>query len=83
MQNVQKGVAACSTRHITIDRFTFPSRQIGPMNIGNPSEFTIKELAEMTIRLTGSSSKIIYKPLPQVSFAAEVLGIFDKQLGNL
>lgn len=37
------------------------------MNIGNPTEFTIKQLAEMTIRLTESSSKIIYKPLPQVS----------------
>lgn len=36
------------------------------MNIGNPTEFTIKELAEMTVRLTKSSSKIIYKPLPQV-----------------
>lgn len=43
------------------------------MNIGNPSEFTIKELAEMTIRLTGSTSKIVYKPLPQVSFALEYL----------
>eukprot|EP00903_Cladosiphon_okamuranus_P017557 g16171.t1 len=39
--------------------------EIGPMNIGNPTEFTIKQLAEMTVRLTKSSSKIIYKPLPQ------------------
>jgi UDP-glucuronate decarboxylase len=37
----------------------------GPVNIGNPSEFTIKELAEEIIRLTGSTSKIQYKPLPQ------------------
>src|SRR3990167_855413 len=37
---------------------------IGPVNIGNPSEFTIKELAEKVIKLTGSKSKIIYKPLP-------------------
>lgn len=36
------------------------------MNIGNPTEFTIKQLAEMTVRLTKSNSKIIYKPLPQV-----------------
>lgn len=43
-----------------------PLTQIGPMNIGNPTEFTIKQLAEMTVRLTKSSSKIIYKPLPQV-----------------
>jgi UDP-glucuronate decarboxylase len=37
---------------------------IGPVNIGNPSEFTIKELAEKVIRLTGSTSKLIFQPLP-------------------
>ena len=37
---------------------------IGPMNIGNPSEFTILELAEKVIKLTGSKSKIIYQTLP-------------------
>ena len=37
---------------------------IGPMNIGNPSEFTILELAEKVINLTGSQSKIIHQPLP-------------------
>ncbi|MDR0876553.1 MAG: SDR family oxidoreductase [Treponema sp.] len=37
----------------------------GPVNIGNPNEFTIKELAEEVIRLTGSKSKIQHKPLPQ------------------
>ncbi|MFA6254970.1 MAG: UDP-glucuronic acid decarboxylase family protein [Patescibacteria group bacterium] len=37
----------------------------GPVNLGNPGEFTIKELAELIIRLTESKSKIIYKPLPQ------------------
>ncbi|GAB4333623.1 MAG: SDR family oxidoreductase [Calditrichia bacterium] len=37
---------------------------IGPVNLGNPGEFTIKELAELVVELTGSSSKIIYKPLP-------------------
>lgn len=36
-----------------------------PVNIGNPNEFTIKQLAELTIRLTGSSSKLIYEPLPE------------------
>lgn len=36
----------------------------GPVNVGNPHEFTILELAEQVIRLTGSSSKIIRKPLP-------------------
>lgn len=38
---------------------------IGPVNIGNPGEFTILELAKKVIELTGSGSKIIYKPLPQ------------------
>lgn len=42
----------------TEDEFT------GPVNIGNPGEFTMLELAQLVIKLTGSSSKIIYKPLP-------------------
>lgn len=37
---------------------------IGPVNIGNPQEFTILELAEKVIALTGSTSKLIRKPLP-------------------
>lgn len=37
----------------------------GPINIGNPSEFTILELAEKIIELTGSNSNIVYMPLPQ------------------
>jgi UDP-glucuronate decarboxylase len=37
----------------------------GPMNLGNPNEFTIKALAENVIKLTGSKSKLIYQPLPQ------------------
>ena len=36
----------------------------GPVNTGNPGEFTIKELAEHIITLTGSKSKLVYKPLP-------------------
>jgi len=36
----------------------------GPVNIGNPGEFTIKELAEKTIELTGSTSRLIFKELP-------------------
>ncbi|MDG5815116.1 SDR family oxidoreductase [Chitinispirillales bacterium ANBcel5] len=36
----------------------------GPVNVGNPGEFTIKELAEKVIELVGSSSMVIYKPLP-------------------
>ena len=37
---------------------------VGPVNIGNPGEFTIKELAELVIEMTGSRSKLVYKPLP-------------------
>lgn len=36
----------------------------GPVNIGNPDEFTIRELAEIIIELTDSRSKIVYRPLP-------------------
>ncbi|MDR1056957.1 MAG: SDR family oxidoreductase [Prevotellaceae bacterium] len=38
---------------------------IGPINIGNPNEFTILELAEKIMELTGSKSKLVFKPLPQ------------------
>ena len=37
----------------------------GPINLGNPGEFTIKELAQNVIDLTGSKSKMVHKPLPQ------------------
>ncbi len=37
---------------------------IGPVNVGNPGEFTIKELAEKVIELTGSKSELVYEPLP-------------------
>ena len=55
----------------------------GPMNLGNPGEFSIKELAEMVVEMTGSKSAIVYKELPQddptqrkpdISQAKEVLG---------
>src|ERR1044071_8517509 len=36
----------------------------GPVNLGNPREFTVRQLAEMVIRLTGSRSKIEFRPLP-------------------
>jgi UDP-glucuronate decarboxylase len=42
-----------------------PEGIMGPCNIGNPGEFTIKQLAETVIELTGSSSKITYMPLPK------------------
>jgi UDP-glucuronate decarboxylase len=37
----------------------------GPINLGNPDEFTIEELAELVLEITGSSSALEYKPLPQ------------------
>ncbi len=36
----------------------------GPLNLGNPQEYTIRELAETAIAMTGSSSNIVYRPLP-------------------
>jgi UDP-glucuronate decarboxylase len=56
---------------------------IGPMNIGNPNEFTILELAQKVIELTGSQSQIVYRPMPEddpkqrkpdITQAREVLG---------
>jgi dTDP-glucose 4,6-dehydratase len=40
------------------------SSENDPVNIGNPVEMTIKQIAETIIRMTGSSSKIVYRPLP-------------------
>jgi UDP-glucuronate decarboxylase len=37
----------------------------GPVNLGNPDEFTVRELAELTLEMTGSKSKIVNKPLPE------------------
>ncbi len=41
-----------------------PDAFTGPVNLGNPGEFTIRELAEKVIELTGSRSKLVFKPLP-------------------
>lgn len=38
---------------------------VGPINMGNPGEYTIKELAELVIEITGSKSQLVYRPLPQ------------------
>ncbi len=60
-----------------------PADVTGPINLGNPGEFTIRQLAEQVIDLTGSSSTLSYKPLPQddprqrqpdISKAGEILG---------
>lgn len=56
---------------------------IGPVNLGNPHEFTMLELAENVLKLTGSKSKLIFEPLPHddpkqrkpdITLAKEVLG---------
>jgi dTDP-glucose 4,6-dehydratase len=41
------------------------SDQHGPMNIGNPREMTIEEIATDIVKLTGAKSKLVYKPLPE------------------
>jgi len=41
-----------------------PDDFIGPVNLGNPGEFTILELARLVLELTGATSKLIYEPLP-------------------
>ena len=60
-----------------------PDDITGPINLGNPHEFTIKQLAELVIELTGAPSKIIYEPLPSddptqrqpiIDKAREILG---------
>ncbi len=42
-----------------------PDSVIGPVNLGNPNEFTILQLAKQIIKMTGSGSEIVYMPLPQ------------------
>lgn len=65
------------------------SNYVYPINIGNPNEITVTELANKIIELTGSLSKIVYMPLPQddptnrrpdISKANEVLGWTPKDL---
>jgi UDP-glucuronate decarboxylase len=46
-------------------RFMDQEEIVGPMNLGNPVEFTMSELAEQIVALTGTTSKIVNKPLPQ------------------
>ncbi len=60
-----------------------PDEFTGPMNLGNPVEFTILQLAETVIRMTGSKSRIVHNPLPQddptqrqpdITLARQVMG---------
>jgi UDP-glucuronate decarboxylase len=67
-----------------------PEDVIGPVNIGNPREMTILALAEKIIRMTGSDSKIVFKPLrnddpvkrkPDISMARKVLNNWEPVVG--
>ena len=60
-----------------------PDEVTGPINLGNPVEFTIRQLAELVIELTGATSKIVNHPLPaddprqrcpDIGLAKKVLG---------
>jgi UDP-glucuronate decarboxylase len=60
-----------------------PDEVTGPINLGNPGEFTIRQLAQAVIELTGSASKLVARPLPQddprqrqpdLNLAREILG---------
>jgi UDP-glucuronate decarboxylase len=60
-----------------------PPGSTGPLNLGNPGEFTMLELAELVLRLTGSSSRLVFRPLPSddprqrrpdIASAREMLG---------
>jgi UDP-glucuronate decarboxylase len=45
-------------------RFMAQTETVGPLNLGNPGEFTMLELAELTLKLVGGRSKIVHRPLP-------------------
>ena len=59
------------------------SDHVGPVNIGNPNEFTVRELADLVLEITGSSSELVFEPLPtddptrrqpDITLARSVLG---------
>ncbi|MCS7008895.1 MAG: GDP-mannose 4,6-dehydratase, partial [Chthoniobacterales bacterium] len=63
--------------------FMEQTETVGPLNLGNPAEFTMLELAELVLRKIGGRSKIIYRPLPpddprqrrpDISLAKKVMG---------
>ena len=66
-----------------------PDDFVGPVNIGNPGEFTIRELAELVVDMTGSKSNFVEKPLPaddpmqrqpDISLAKEKLGGWEPKV---
>lgn len=67
-----------------------PDEVIGPVNLGNPGEFTVLELARLVLTLTGSSSRIVHRPIPSddpkqrqpdISMAREMLGGWEPAVG--
>ncbi len=71
-------------------RFMAQTEVVGPMNCGNPGEFTMLELAELTLKLVGGKSKIVHKPLPaddpkqrrpDITLAKKVLGGWAPKVG--
>ena len=70
-------------------RFMAQTETVGPMNCGNPGEFTMLELAELTLKLVGGQSKIVHKPLPSddpkqrqpdITLAKKVLGGWEPRV---
>ncbi len=64
-------------------RLMAQTETVGPVNLGNPGEFTMLQLAELTVKLVGGHSKIVHKPLPaddprqrrpDITLAQKVLG---------
>lgn len=76
------GYVACATKRV-LALMNTPATVTGPLNLGNPSEFTMIELAQLVLELSGSRSKLAHTPLPQddrkqrqtdIARASEVLG---------
>jgi UDP-glucuronate decarboxylase len=70
-------------------RFMAQTETVGPMNCGNPGEFTMGELAELTLKLVGGKSKIVHQPLPaddpkqrrpDITLAKKILGGWEPKV---
>jgi UDP-glucuronate decarboxylase len=70
-------------------RFMRQNETVGPLNLGNPGEFTMLELAELTLKLVGGKSRIVHKPLPSddpkqrqpdITLAKKHLGNWEPQV---
>ena len=70
-------------------RFMAQTETVGSMNCGNPGEFTMRELAELTLKLVGGKSKIVHQPLPaddpkqrrpDITLAQKVLGGWEPKV---